>query len=93
MRFAKLGFTITLLAGALVMLPSVRAYTPKAVYGQPDYTSNAANQGGDSSAGTLSYPLGIAVDATRIYNLPTVRLYSLVRPRTVPQTALREAVG
>jgi hypothetical protein len=38
-------------------------YTPVGVYGQADYTSNAANRNGDSGADTLSYPLGITLDS------------------------------
>jgi hypothetical protein len=60
-RLAAVVFGI----GMLLMLgiPFVLAYTPFAVYGQFDYTKNAPNRGGEASADTLSYPLGMTRDA------------------------------
>jgi len=41
----------------------VMAYTPIALYGQADYSSNSANRGGSASAESFNFPLGIVVDA------------------------------
>jgi len=37
--------------------------TPDRVYGQPDFDSTVANQGGPITAGTLNFPAGLAMDA------------------------------
>ncbi|HEX2623398.1 MAG TPA: hypothetical protein VHL11_24725 [Phototrophicaceae bacterium] len=50
-----------------MMITTIQAQpTPVAtvVYGQADFTSNAPNRGGAVNAGTLNYPLGMALDSS-----------------------------
>src|SRR5262245_28415036 len=63
--FTKLLLKVLLLTAVvfIVSMPFVVfAYTPIAVYGQADYTSNAPNRGGDASGETFFTPLGLALD-------------------------------
>jgi sugar lactone lactonase YvrE len=54
---------LTVLVLLLVNSLTVLAYTPLAVYGQADYTSNAVNRGADATNNSLNTPLGLAIDA------------------------------
>ncbi|GAB4529598.1 MAG: hypothetical protein OHK0046_49610 [Anaerolineae bacterium] len=42
---------------------SLLAYMPISIYGQADYSTGNVNQGGATSAETLSFPLGLVLDA------------------------------
>ncbi len=59
-RFASV-FLIALVI-VMVGMPAALAYTPVAVYGQPDFASGGANQNGAAGPNTLNYPLGITMD-------------------------------
>jgi hypothetical protein len=61
-NFLKIALLLVVLF--IVSLPLlVLAYTPVAVYGQADYTSNMPNRAGAASAETLNMPLGVTADA------------------------------
>ncbi|CAE8679810.1 unnamed protein product, partial [Polarella glacialis] len=58
------GLGITDRGNHRVLRFSAGSTTASSIYGQPDYVSTSANQGGTASASTLNVPMGIAFDST-----------------------------
>jgi len=72
-------------------LPTASTDVPTGVFGQPDFTTNAAN-GATVDAKGLSLPTGVAVSATRLVVADTANSRFVVYDKQAPTTAVA-AIG